>query len=168
MSNNPGSPGLEKPVSRARRWLKQGLQLKVQIKSFEMQLSFLSDRLFSVPSSAALPRDNGQSSPPQERLSAFLSEQKAALEESLRKKINLYLALSMQMVSTINSCTDGKESITLTAWFIYGKKWSEIADMLSLSVKQSQRILEYALEKIILPEDAIWISPGNPSDPQQS
>ena len=161
MNNNPESPVLKNSVSRSRRWLKQGLQLKVQIKSIELQLSFLSGRLFSAPSSVDLAQEKEQISPPQQEPFVSLSEKKAELEETLQHLIDRYKALGMQMVSTINSCTSGKENMALTACFISGKKWTEIADILNLSVKQSQRILEFALEKIVLPEDAIWMSPGD-------
>ena len=146
-----------KPGSLARRWLKQSFELKSLIKSIEVQLSVLSGELFSPPSSGDLSRENVQTSLPQEAPFVSLTEKKAALEEELHKKIALYQALNMQMITAINNCLSGKESLILSLWFLQGKKWTEIAYEADRSVKQCRRILEYGLTKIILPKDAIWI-----------
>jgi hypothetical protein len=68
-------------------------------------------------------------------------------------------ALKMQATALINKYLSGREALIVTSRFLSGLSWPEIAKKLEnpLCDKQLRRICRAALEKIILPENALWL-----------
>ena len=67
------------------------------------------------------------------------------------------LELKDQIVQAINQYTSGRENYILTSRYLSCMTWEAIAQNISLSSRQVQRICYAAMESVILPKDAIWI-----------
>ena len=65
----------------------------------------------------------------------------------------------MQATALINKYLSGREALIVSSRFLSGLAWPEIAKKLEnpLCDKHLRRICRAALEKIILPENALWL-----------
>ena len=62
-----------------------------------------------------------------------------------------------QAKQAINSCTIFRENTVLTWYYLLGLPWSKVAHRIDRTERHVYRIRGEALEKLVLPEDAIWL-----------
>ena len=77
--------------------------------------------------------------------------------------MQLMRALNEQIIGVINQYTTGSENLALTLRYVKGMKVKKIVEEMNYSDRQIRRFFEEGIEKIILPENAIWIMKEQPS-----
>ena len=68
-----------------------------------------------------------------------------------------YDRLYKQAEQAINHCTMFRENTVLTWYYLLGFPWSKVTDRIGRTERHVYRIRGEALEKLALPEDAIWL-----------
>ena len=85
-------------------------------------------------------------------------EKKDELSQRLSARIMLLQSLIAQASGLIDQYTSGRERTVLILRYLKGYEWLQISkEVDSLCPKQLRRIARKGMEKIVLPEDAIWI-----------
>lgn len=140
-----------------QRYLEQGFLLNDQVLAVQSQWNHLTDRAFSLRSPSDLSGVKVQTSSPREASYAKPMESRSELEKTLCQTIQRLNALKEQMILLINQYTIGTENLILTRRYLDCLKVSEIAEELHYTSRQIKRLTDKAMEKIVLPVDAIWL-----------
>ena len=85
-------------------------------------------------------------------------EKKDELSQRLSARIMLLQSLIDQASGLVDQYTSGRERTVLILRYLKGYEWLQISkEVDGLCPKQLRRIARKGMEKIVLPEDAIWI-----------
>ena len=157
MKRNSVTLDPEDNLELVKRFLEQGPVLRDQIQSLEIQWQVLTGRAFSLASPGHIATDRVQTSPAPEASFADPLEKRNETEEKLRQSMLMMRALNEQIIGVINQYTTGSENLALTLRYVKGMKVKKIVEEMNYSDRQIRRFFEEGIEKIILPENAIWI-----------
>ena len=146
----------EKMQTDVQRYLAQSFELGLQMESLRRQIDFLADKAYLISSPDPSVPKVKVSRETDARFARALAE-KDALEQELAEKYELLMGYRNQLVQLINQYTVGKENLILTARYVSGQSWNEMAANFHYSLKQLRRIHDSAIQKITLPENPIWI-----------
>lgn len=140
------------------QYLDQLSQAKEKLDEYRWQLKKASAKAYSLVS-PCLSDSKVQFSLPSDAAFVRKLEKKEDLNQLLSARIQPLQALIDQAAGLIDQYTSGRENTILKLRYLKGRKWLEISEVLDhLSPKQLRRIGRKGMEKIILPEDAIWIN----------
>ena len=85
-------------------------------------------------------------------------EKRDDLSRRLAARIRLLQSLINQATGLIDQYTSGREQKILQLRYLQGLEWLAVSkEVDNLSPKQLRRVARNGLEKIVLPDDAIWI-----------
>ena len=118
----------------------------------------ISDRVLSVPSCCPSGDVKVQTSlRPEANFEALIVE-KEQLEQELAEMQAAYESLKDQAQSIIRGRLHGTERSILIWHYISMKTWKTITEWCDVSERTVYYLRDRALSKLILPEDAIWVS----------
>ena len=161
MLNETAVPRKPNNLSVVKAYLQQVGRLPHYLASLNYQMSLATEAAYTLPSPSNFENPRVQTSQSSAASFTWVVEDAYSREEYLKKYVlsqyELITDYKCQVVQLINQYTDGTENLILTARYIAGKTWKEIASEVRLCEKQVHRICEIALSKIVLPEDAIWV-----------
>ncbi len=73
------------------------------------------------------------------------------LEEKIKEDINKCVKLKEEIRNTINELEDPTEKLLLRLRYINFKEWTDIDNILDVSIRTRQRIFKAALNNIVIP-----------------
>ena len=138
--------------SVVKSWLRQAEGIMAEINSLRLQLIQVTDQSFALASPSSFTNSRVQSSLADQAAFAASIVEKDSLEAKIRDRLNELTARKDQIIRVINQYTTGTENLVLTARYVCGQKWPEIASELGYSIRQLSRIEKSGMEKIILPD----------------
>ena len=152
--NNDSS--LSEHAKKVEAWLLQVRHLKQELDYLRENIEFLNQRMTSPPSYSSSNTKVQLSSRREadfERLVAI----KDNMERELQEKQQQFDRLKTQAEQTIRKYTMFKSQTVLLWYYILGFPWKVVAERVDRTERTIYRIRNEALEKLILPDDAIWL-----------
>lgn len=142
---------------QAYDWLQQVRDLKQDIQRLDFKIKEICMKMTSLPSSSDFSGVKVQTSPSQEARYEQLVAAKDYLERELEREREQFARLREQAVTVIRQCTVYPHRMLLLCYFLEGFTWSWVAVRIDRTERSVYRIRNEALEKIVLPDDAIWL-----------
>jgi len=129
-----------------------------RIAEYQWQLQKAAARAYGLSSASGLTNTRVQASPGREAAFVHRLEGKDRTVQRLSGKIRRLQLLVGQASGLVEKYTAGREKKVLTLRYLKGYEWLQVSGQVdSLSPKQLRRIGRKGLERIVLPEDAIWM-----------
>lgn len=159
--NDQATPAQKKHRENVKKYLERAFSLNAGIQSAWEQIQEYQSRSYHLSSPSDFSAPRVQRSPSPEASFVDAVEKKTDFEANILKTLDELNTRKNQIVLLINQYTEGKENRLLTLRYILGWPWSEIAKELHYSKPHIYHMLDSALDKIILPEDAPrWFKQG--------
>ena len=114
-------------------------------------------KMTSLPSSSAFSGSKVQTSQSQEASYEQLVAAKDYMERELQIEQEQFERLKEQAAKVIRQCTVYPHRMLLMWYFLEGFTWNWVATRIDRTERSVYRIRNEALEKIVLPDDAIWL-----------
>lgn len=152
--NDQENPAKKKHRENVKKYLERTLTLNAGIKSAWEQIQEYQSRSYHISSPSDFSGPRVQRSQPQEASFVDAVEKKTDFEARILKTLDELNARKNQIVLLINEYTEGIENRILTLRYILGWRWEDIAKELHFSKPHVFHMLNNALDKIVLPEDA--------------
>lgn len=152
--NDQENPAKKKHRENVKKYLERTLTLNAGIKSAWEQIQEYQSRSYHISSPSDFSGPRVQRSQPQEASFVDAVEKKTDFEARILKTLDELNARKNQIVLLINEYTEGIENRILTLRYILGWRWEDVAEELHFSKPHVFHMLNNALDKIVLPEDA--------------
>lgn len=141
----------------AEIYLRQGYCLDQRIK-YNLKKMAEMKKTASDISAPALRSDKVQSSPNGDAPFVKALERIEAMEERIRREVDLLVALMDQINEVIRHVDNEQYQLLLMYRYVENMTWDQICDNLNIGKTTAKRWKEKALEQIVLPENLIIIS----------
>ena len=139
-------------------YFEQLLRVSDELADREWQIRKAAAQAYGLASPSGFSNSRVQFSSGPDAVFVRKLEKRDHLSDRLSARIRLLRSLVRQASGLIDQYTSGRERKVLTLRYLKGYEWLQIAEEVDgLSPKQLRRIARKGLEKILLPEDAIWI-----------
>lgn len=159
--NNAVNLALSDHGLKAYAWLQQVRDLKLDIQRLDKAIDETNMKMTSLPSSSAFSGTKVQTSQPQGADYEQLVAAKDSMERELQIEREQFDRLKEQATKVIRQCTVYPHRMLLLWYFLEGFTWKWVGTRIDRTERSVYRIRNEALEKIVLPEDAIWLNlPG--------
>ena len=146
----------------AYAWLQQVRDLKMDIQRLDEAIEETNMKMTSIPSSSAFSGTKVQASQPKGAGYEQLVAAKDYMERERQKEQEQFDRLKEQATKVIWQYTAYPHRMLLLWYFLEGFTWKWVGTRIDRTERSVYRIRNEALEKIVLPDDAIWLdSPGN-------
>lgn len=155
--NNTLNLALSDHGRKAYAWLQQVRKLKQDIQRLDENIKVTNMKMTSLPSSSAFSGTKIQTSQSQEASYEQLVAAKDYMERELQIEQEQFNRLKEQAAKVIRQCTVYPHRMLLMWYFLEGFTWNWVATRIDRTERSVYRIRNEALEKIVLPDDAIWL-----------
>ena len=156
MEKNKAVPSPVKTV--VELYMEQLIPANEKMADRKWQLQKAAARAYGPASPSGLSATKVKTSPGRDAAFIRRLEKKDELSQRLSARIMLLQSLIDQASGLINRYTTGRERTVLILRYLKGYEWLQISkEVDGLCPKQLRRIARKGMEKIVLPEDAIWI-----------
>ena len=142
---------------KAYAWLQQVRDLKEDICRLDEKIKEINFKMTSLPSSSAFSGMRVQASQQQGANFEQLVAAKDYMERELQKEQEQFDLLKEQAKEVIWRCTEYPHRTLLMWYFLEGFTWKWVGERIDRTERSVYRIRNEAFEKIVLPEDAIWL-----------
>ena len=142
---------------KAYAWLQQVRDLKEDISRLDEKIKEINFKMTSLPSSSAFSGMRVQASQPQGANFEQLVAAKDYMERELQKEQEQFDLLKEQAKEVIWRCTRDPHRTLLMWYFLEGFTWKWVGERIDRTERSVYRIRNEAFEKIVLPDDAIWL-----------
>ncbi len=155
-SENKMTPVWKK--SLVELYLEQLSHANEELDNHNWQLRKAAARAYSPASASAFSNSRVQSSSRSDAAFVRRLEKRDDLRQRLSARIMLLQSLISQASGLMDQYTSGRERTILILRYLEGYEWLQISkEVDNLCPKQLRRIARKGMDKIMLPEDAIWI-----------
>ncbi len=138
-------------------YLDQGIKLKEKIESLDYERIMLRTQATALPSAAQVMSEKVSRSAPTEAFFTNSIVKANDVEERINAQQEELRSLHVQIIEVINRSLPILERKMLIQRYIEGKQWQEIASEVHCATRTLYRYRDEALQRIILPDDAIWL-----------
>jgi DNA-directed RNA polymerase specialized sigma subunit len=152
--NDQESAARKNHRENVKKFLERTFDLNAGIQSAWEQIQEYQSRSYRLSSPSDFSAPRVQRSPSPEASFVDVVEKKTDFEAKMIKTLDELNARKNQIVSLINEYTEGRENRILTLRYILGWRWEDIATELHFSKPHVFLLLNNALDKIVLLEDA--------------
>ena len=144
-------------AERVLAYLQQVRDAQLDLQKLQSLIDETSARSVSLPSPSAISDMGVQHAFSGNAPFEFSVADKDDLEREFRNLENSLKPLRDQALQIIRQQTNTLQRIAFTWYFFYGYPWNVVARRIDRTERHVYRLRNEALEKIILPEDAIWL-----------